>query len=333
MKIVRSQFASAEADEGGPTPGARRPDFRGNAGVVGDVARVLSDRAGSADFRGRLLAALGPLDDARIAQVVLTTYPEMEPGLKPKAIELLTQRPAWSRALIAAVEARTVPASAVNVNQLRRLQASKQRDIAEKVKAIWGSVRQGRNEQRELVVGQMRTSCTRRRATRPPARPSSRSSAASATRSTARGRTSGPTSPSTAETTSTSSSRTSSTPASSSASGYQATTVATTDGRVLTGLLAEDSTERVVLKIQGGKVETIPRSDVEEMKTSPLSLMPEDVETQLTAAGNRRPVRLPGPRQAAGRPEREAAPRIAGVERVEVKSYSHTPLYPAAASP
>jgi putative heme-binding domain-containing protein len=56
--------------------------------------------------------------------------------------------------------------------------------------------------------------------------------------------------------------------------------VATTDGRVLTGLLAEDGKERVVLKIQGGKLETIPRSQIDEMKTNPLSLMPEEIEKQ-----------------------------------------------------
>jgi putative heme-binding domain-containing protein len=64
--------------------------------------------------------------------------------------------------------------------------------------------------------------------------------------------------------------------------GYQATTVATDDGRVLTGLLAEDGKDRVILKIQGGKRETIPRGQIEEIKTSPVSLMPEDVEKQLS---------------------------------------------------
>ena len=65
-------------------------------------------------------------------------------------------------------------------------------------------------------------------------------------------------------------------------SAYQATTVATIDGRVLTGLLAEDNAQRIVLKLQGGKQEIIPRNQVEEVKLSPLSLMPEDVEKQLT---------------------------------------------------
>ena len=55
----------------------------------------------------------------------------------------------------------------------------------------------------------------------------------------------------------------------------------TADGRVLTGLLVEDSPQRVVLKTQGGKLETVPRDDVEESRISKLSLMPEGVEDQL----------------------------------------------------
>jgi putative heme-binding domain-containing protein len=63
---------------------------------------------------------------------------------------------------------------------------------------------------------------------------------------------------------------------------YQAYTVLTTDGRVITGLVAEDSPEKIVLKIQGGKLETIPREEVEEAKLSTKSLMPEGLESQMT---------------------------------------------------
>jgi putative heme-binding domain-containing protein len=64
-------------------------------------------------------------------------------------------------------------------------------------------------------------------------------------------------------------------------SAYQAQTVVTTAGRVVTGLLVENSPQRVVLKVQGDKQEVIPRDEVEEQKTSPLSLMPEGLEKQL----------------------------------------------------
>ena len=64
--------------------------------------------------------------------------------------------------------------------------------------------------------------------------------------------------------------------------GYRATTVATEDGRVFSGLLAEDGKDRIVLKVQGGKVETIPRGQVEQVKTAEVSLMPDEVEKQLS---------------------------------------------------
>jgi len=63
--------------------------------------------------------------------------------------------------------------------------------------------------------------------------------------------------------------------------GYYATTVLTKKGQAVTGLLVEDNAQRVVLKLQGGKLETIPRGDIDEFAISKLSLMPEGVEKQL----------------------------------------------------
>jgi putative heme-binding domain-containing protein len=63
--------------------------------------------------------------------------------------------------------------------------------------------------------------------------------------------------------------------------GYQATIVNTKQGQVVTGLLVEDNPQRVVLKVQGGELKTIARADVEEQFTSKLSMMPEDLEKQL----------------------------------------------------
>src|SRR5262249_35501598 len=62
---------------------------------------------------------------------------------------------------------------------------------------------------------------------------------------------------------------------------YQARTVLTTGGRRLSGLVAEESDQRGVLSVQGGKQEIIPRAEIDEMKASELSLMPEDLEKTL----------------------------------------------------
>jgi putative heme-binding domain-containing protein len=63
---------------------------------------------------------------------------------------------------------------------------------------------------------------------------------------------------------------------------YQAMVVALKDGRTLTGLLTSDSPQEIRIRIQGGKEETIPRSQIEELKRSPLSLMPENLESLVT---------------------------------------------------
>ena len=49
-----------------------------------------------------------------------------------------------------------VPTGALNVNQLRRLLANKDPEIARQVKALWGTVREGRNPGREQVINTMR---------------------------------------------------------------------------------------------------------------------------------------------------------------------------------
>ena len=56
----------------------------------------------SSVFRGQVLAALGRLryPPAPVAEAILRLYPKMEPELKPKAIELLTQAASWARVLL-----------------------------------------------------------------------------------------------------------------------------------------------------------------------------------------------------------------------------------------
>ncbi len=65
-------------------------------------------------------------------------------------------------------------------------------------------------------------------------------------------------------------------------SKYASFTVATVDGRVLSGLIASESATSVTLRRQDGKDDVLLRSDIEEMATSGQSLMPEGLEKDLT---------------------------------------------------
>ncbi len=57
--------------------------------------------------------------------------------------------------------------------------------------------------------------------------------------------------------------------------GFSTSIVATTDGRVLTGVVVEQDKNVVVLRVNDGKELTIAREDIDAVKASPKSLMPE----------------------------------------------------------
>ncbi|MFO0908878.1 MAG: PVC-type heme-binding CxxCH protein [Isosphaeraceae bacterium] len=248
---------------------------------VVELARPLLSGKERAEFRGRLIAALGRLQSAEVASVLLGLYPSLEPELKPRVVELLTQRPHWGKALLAAVGQGKVNPASVNVNQLRRLLATRDPELVKGVKERWGTVREGRNPGREQVVARMTRLLRSTPGDATVGAEVFKRLCAQCHKIYGEGQEVGPEITLNGRGSYDQLLSNVFDPSLVIGSAYQATTVALRDGRVLTGLLVEDSPVRVVLKQQGGKVEMIPRSSVEEQKLSPLSLMPEDVETQL----------------------------------------------------
>ncbi len=98
----------------------------------------------------------------------------------------------------------------------------------------------------------------------------------------------------------------------SAAIGYndKAHVLAMADGRVLTGLIVEESPDRVVLKLADGRRESARVADVEDRKISEVSLMPEGLAATMTDAEFvdlvaylstlRQPVSIVGQYQAVG---------------------------------
>jgi putative heme-binding domain-containing protein len=246
------------------------------------VVPILKNTAAqTAAFRGQILSCLGRLDDPRVADVILDAFEGMEPELRPRAVEVLTQRQAWGKRLMQAVADRTVPRAALNANQARRLLASKDQALIKQVRELYGTVREGRNAEREQVVARMRDHLKKTPGDARAGAVVFRNLCGQCHKIYGEGQDVGPDL--------TSDGRASFEQLLSNVfdpnlvigAGYQATTVVTRSGRSLTGLLAEDSLRRIVLKTQGGKLETIARAEVDDVSVSQVSLMPEGVETQL----------------------------------------------------
>ena len=63
---------------------------------------------------------------------------------------------------------------------------------------------------------------------------------------------------------------------------FTAYTVVATDGRTFNGLIASESTDAVVLQMAEGKQQVIGRSEIDEIRSSSVSLMPEGVEKDVS---------------------------------------------------
>src|SRR5262249_6305012 len=114
---------------------------------------VLSSNA--PNFLQRVLAALGRMEDPKLADVLLVAYPQLAPELQPLAIDLIMQRESWARKLLDAVLANKLPKGVLNANHLRKILESNDRDALWAVEKAFGKIREERNPEREKVVAEM----------------------------------------------------------------------------------------------------------------------------------------------------------------------------------
>ena len=282
LEAMRKLAASSDRPEGDRLKALSALVSAHDAAVLDDAGAILSDaKTNSVKFRGQVLDALAGLEDPRVADRVLKAYPSMEPDLQPRAIELLTQRTEWAKPLLAAIAAKKIPTSALSINHVRKLLASKDADVIKQVKATWGTLREERNPQREKVVAEMKDLLRSKKGDAKAGVAVFKKLCAQCHKIYGEGQEVGPDLTNDGRANFDLLVSNVFDPSLVIGASYQATNVVTVQGRSLTGLLAEDSPQRVVLKLQGGKLETIPRGDVDSLSVGKVSLMPEDVEKQL----------------------------------------------------
>lgn len=247
-----------------------------------DVQSLLNDASSPADFRQQVLAACGRLESPDVAPFVLSKFAGLEPELQPRAIELLTQRPEWSTPLLAAIAEKSISKDLLNLNQLRRIASFSDPQLKAQFAAIYGALREGRDPDRERLVKLMKNYLE--------AAPGDPHKGAAAFKKVCaqchklydEGAEVGPDITLNGRNNWDQLISNVFDPSLVIGAGYQARILLTSSGRVLTGLPVEESEQRVILKVQGGKLETIPRDEIDEYRVSDVSLMPEELEKQLS---------------------------------------------------
>jgi putative heme-binding domain-containing protein len=228
-----------------------------------------------------VLTVLSRSEDAAVAALVLESYPQFAADSQSAAIELLTQRAVWSKPLVEQISAERIPKHALNINQVRKLLSHGDEEIKSSVAKLWGAIREGRDPAREQLVRQMRSLLANRPGDAKRGVAVFGKLCGQCHKIHGQGQEVGPDITLNGRASYEQLLSNVFDPSLVIGEAYQARIVRTDDGRTLTGLLAEDSEQRVVLKVQGGKLETVSRDEVVAMKVSDLSLMPEGIEKQL----------------------------------------------------
>jgi len=276
LKVARELLTAKEQPEGARIRALEALLAARDAAVIDGLPQLLSGT--SEKFHEQVLASLDRLDDPRAAEVVLASLKGLSAPNQQRAYSLLTKRHAWAKKLLDYLVSNKVPPTALSVNDVRTVVGYKDAELTKRVTAYWGTIRDGSNPEREKVVAEMRGFLRKT-----PGDPMKgieifKRECAKCHKIHGEGQDVGPDITRNGRADFEQLISNAFDPSLVIGAGYQLTTVVTRSDQIFNGLVVEDNDKRVVLKLEGGKLETIPRDNVETIQPKPISMMPEGLE-------------------------------------------------------
>jgi putative membrane-bound dehydrogenase-like protein len=282
------QRAVAIATDAKAARGERLPLIE-TLGQVGkaEAAAVLLGIVGEKEdgaVRAAALNALTRFSDPKIAEAVLGLYPRMPADLRGRAQTLLTGRPAFARELVKAVEAKQIDFKDVPLEQLRRMMLHGDAALTASVEKVWGKVGRETSGEKLTHIRNFNGIIGRGLKTADLAAGKAIYTKQCGTCHVLFGE-GGKIGP---ELTGVDRKDRSFLltniidPSAVIRNEFAAFAVLTTDGRVLTGLIAESTPKTMTLLNEKNERTVIPREEIEQLKQSPNSLMPEGILEKLT---------------------------------------------------
>lgn len=242
----------------------------------------LATEDNSPPVRVAALKALGRFEDESIAKVLIDAYPRQSDDWRSRTRELLLGRPSWARAYLAAIDHGQLSAKEVTIEQIGRVALLQDPGLDDLVRKHWGSVKGATPGEKLAEVRRLNNDL--RAAVGDPKRGTQlfKERCASCHRLFDQGTAIGPDL--------TFANRRDRDfllvslvdPSGVVRKEYQSYIAQTRDGRVLTGLIVEQTPDAITLRDAKGEPTRIPRDEVEALKESTASLMPESLYKELS---------------------------------------------------
>ena len=216
-----------------------------------------------------------------VAVALIGVWPKLADWMKPLVADQLVRRKKWAVALLGAIEREAIPRIALNANQARQILAFKDDSLTEKVTEVWGKLRSERDPQRENVIRKMKRVVQGGKGDPVAGQQVFIELCAQCHKLYDYGADVGPDLTGVGRSDVDLLLSNILDPNLVIGAGYEPVLVETVEGELLTGLVVEDSPQRVVIKAAGGVMTTVMDDQIEEMEYSKLSIMPEGLEEGL----------------------------------------------------
>jgi putative membrane-bound dehydrogenase-like protein len=275
-----------------------------SADLVPVLHGLLDDRV----LCGPALRGLAAYRDDATPPTILRHYSSFNADEKADAVHTLASRPAYALALLDAVAHGQVPRGDVSAFNARQMLALNDQGVTARLNAVWGAIRPAAKEKAKLLTKYkaLLTPEAVKNADRSHGRSLYAHTCASCHVLFGEGGKVGP------ELTGSQRANLDYVlenlldPSAVVARDYQVTVLTTKDGRVLTGIIKQETEAVVALQTQN-EVVHVPKGEIDERVRSPQSMMPEGLLDKLTNKDVRdlvaylaSPVQVPLPQEAAG---------------------------------
>ena len=243
------------------------------------VESLLKDKV----MRGPALRAMAAYNNERTPEQIIDIYPSLTPPERTDAIGTLASRVDFATAMLKAIDAKKIPSSDLSAFSVRQLLALGDARIAERLNKVWGTVRAPGKDKAEAMARykEMLQDDDIAGASLSHGRAVFARTCASCHKLFGEGGSIGPDL--------TGSQRSNLDyvlenlldPSAVVGGDYQMTLVQTDSGRVITGIVKEETDESLVVQTPTESI-IVPKDEIDDRQLSPLSMMPEGMLAQFS---------------------------------------------------
>jgi putative heme-binding domain-containing protein len=229
------------------------------------------------------LAGLAEYDHPATVKTVLQVYSSANATTRQAALQTLASRASWAKALMAALGSGEIARTEITAFTARQIHSLGDKQLSKDVERLWGPIRETPKDRARLIANYkpQLTATLIQSSNRENGRALFQKNCANCHRLFDAGTLIGPDLTGAQRTNVDYLLQNLLDPSASISKDYQMQIVATTNGRVVTGLLIEESDNAITIQTATEKV-IVPRNEIEEQKISEVSMMPEGILQKMT---------------------------------------------------